>query len=312
MIVAIILLIIGFVLLYYGAEFLVSGSSKLARGLGISPMVIGLTIVALGTSLPEAFVSLVAVFKGNSSICLSNIIGSNIANIGLILGCSALLAPLKVDRKLVSKELPIMLGATLLFLLFCWDNKIARWEGIVLFCLFLGFNYFILKTSNKLTDEKDNPPEKNNTFICSLKIIGGFVLLTFGASVLVDNAVFIAGYFGMPTWIIGLTIIALGTSLPELATSITSAIKKEAEISMGNVIGSNIFNILFVVGLSAIISPLHLDGTATGSFTDLIIMTLFSLLLIPLIKSRYILARWEGLILLTGYILFVVFTIIRH
>ena len=223
------LLIVGCVLLYYGGESVVSGSSRFARVFKISPVIVGVTVVALGTSLPEGFVSIIAAMKGNQGICVSNIIGSNIINIGLILGLAACISPMRVDKKLVREELPFMLIVSILFVLFCWDYSIGRFEGLILFVLFIVFNiYMIRKARVEVRRQADVRKNHSSSLIKQVcLILLGFILLTAGAIVLVDSALGIASFFGIPEWIIGITIVATGTSLPELATTVVAALKKK-------------------------------------------------------------------------------------
>lgn len=304
--VAILLILLGFILLYYGADFIVDGSSFIAKRIGIAPIVIGLTVVALGTSLPEGFVSFVASFKGNASICLSNVVGSNIINIAFVLGLSAWFFPVKVDKNTVNVQVPFMIFVTLLFIFFVADKNISRLEGFVLFALFIVFNYLLVHNAIKKKLPVKDESIKNSTITgSSLKIFFGFAVLTLGAYFLVDNAVFVAKKFGVPQWLIGVTIVAIGTSLPEMATSIMASLRKEGDISVGNIVGSNIFNILFVVGLSAVINPIKLTGSA-GFWIDIWVMVGFSGMLFGLMRIRYRLGKFEGFCLTGGYIIFII------
>ena len=311
MAVASFLIIVGFVLLYYGAEFIVDGSSFIAKKIGIAPIVIGLTVVALGTSLPEGFVSFVASFQGNASICLSNVVGSNIINVAFILGLAAWFFPIKIDKNTVNVQVPFMILVTLLLVFFVADKNISRLEGFVLFSMFIGFNYLIVRNAIKKRLPVEDEHTKRSTITASSgKVVLGFVVLTLGAYFLVDNAVFIAKQFGVPQWLIGVTIVAIGTSLPEMATSIMASLKKQGDISVGNIVGSNIFNILFVVGLSALINPIILTESA-GFWIDIWVMVGFSGLLFGLMRIRHRLGKFEGACLAGGYFIFMIHIIMN-
>lgn len=310
MVIAVLLLILGCVVIYYGAEFVVKGASTVARNLGITPLVVGLTVVALGTSLPEAFVSVAAALKGTHGICVSNVIGSNIINIALVLGISCFLFPLKIDKKLLRVEVPFLIIITVLLFFFCSDNTIYRYEGGIFLVLFLGFNYYVVKSARNRGDSEAPVTGSKGFGINGVKILFGFVMLSYGAFLLIDNAIVIATFLGVPKWIIGITVVAFGTSLPEMATAIIASIKKEGSISVGTIIGSNIFNILFVIGISSLITPLHLD-LSSNIRTDFLFMIFFTLALFPLMRTKYLLEKLEGLILLSGYVVFVVWLFIR-
>jgi cation:H+ antiporter len=310
MILAIAGLIGGTLLLFFGADFIVNGAATLARKLGISPLVVGLTVVAFGTSLPEGFVSIVAAIQGNQSICVSNIVGSNIANVGLIMGLATLLWPVAVAGSLMRKEMPIMLGASVLFILFCLNGTVQRWEGGVFLILFILFTVYVLKTTRP-TDDVDMPAVELSASVpvCIIKIVIGLIMLIAGASFLVNGAVVIARALGVPEWIIGVTLVAVGTSLPEMATSLVAITKKEDAISIGNVVGSNIFNILFVIGASALVRPLAFTADS-ALMTDLGIMLLFSIILYFFMIDRKI-SRRDGFVLLLGYCAFIVSIVMR-
>ncbi len=310
MIVAVLLLILGCVLIYYGAEFVVGGASAIARKLGITPLVISLTVIALGTSLPEAFVSVTAALKGTAGICVSNIVGSNIINIALVLGVSCLIFPLKIDKKLLNFEVPFLIIITVILFFFCSDKTVSRYEGGVLFLLFLGFNYYVVKSAKNREMPETTVIEEDKLTRSGVKIVCGFVMLSYGAFLLIDNSISIATFFGVPKWIIGITVVAFGTSLPEMATSIIASIRKEGCISVGTIIGSNIFNILFVIGISALITPLHLD-LSSSSRIDFLFMIFFTVALFPLMRTKYLLEKLEGVILLSGYIGFVIWLFVR-
>lgn len=311
MVLPIILILGGFVLLYYGAEFVVGGSCTIARRLGIPAVIVGLTVVSFGTSLPEAFVSVVAALMGNPNICVSNVIGSNIINIGLVLGCSALLYPLTIDKTLLKSEVPFMVGVSLLMMFFSWDRQIGRIEGLVLCGLLVWFNRQMVINARRRKEEVTVEAKAANIPKSVVLMIFGFIGLTAGASLLVDNASYIAEFFGVPQWVIGMTIVATGTSLPELATSVVASARRESDISVGNIVGSNIFNILFVIGLSSVITPLSLQGSP-HIMTDIAAMMVFSLIIIPFMRTKMELERWEGAVLVGMYVAFTVFLIIRQ
>jgi len=316
MVIQIILFLCGIILLYFGAESLVKGSSRLASSLGIRAMVIGLTIVAYGTSAPEAIVGILANLKNNPQIALGNIIGSNIANIGLILGISALVSPLKVQFSTLKKELPVLVVTVLVLFLFALDLKISRFEGLVLFSGTVFFTlYLIFRTVKEYQDSQliliREEFEREYSLANKKKIrltkqilfiLFGLVGLLCGAHLLLRSAVFFAHHFGISEWIIGLTLVAIGTSLPEMATSIVAAHRKEPDIALGNVLGSNIFNILFALGVAALVNPIPVEKTALT--LEFPLLLLFSIGLIPLLKSGLILSRREGGFLLAFYCLF--------
>lgn len=312
-----IVFILGLILLILGAEWLVGGSSRFARSLGIRPIMIGLTLIAFGTSAPEAAVGITAIMKGAGGIALGDVIGSNIANIGLVMGIAALISPLKVEMKLLKREVPIMVGAAILLYLFALDLKIGFLDGSILLAgiiLFIGFCFYISRKRPELSEELKIGTEEilrkrgRRTKSLILAIIG-FAVLLGGAYLMVESGVRIARMFEIKEWVIGLTIFALGTSLPELATSAVSAYRKKADIGIGNVIGSNIFNILFVIGIVSIISPLTVEATILRF--ELPVMLAFSLVLFPMMKSGFVVTRIEGAILVAGYLGFLGWLFLR-
>lgn len=309
MAIAVILLFAGLLLLYYGADYLVIGSSRLAISFGVRPLIIGMTIVAFATSMPELMVSLLAAIKGSSDIATGNIIGSNIANIGLILGVAALLSPMAVARTTLTREIPFMIVASVLLFLFALDGVLSFINGLILFLLLLGFLAYCLRSAREkrfdpqMSDEITELGGKTRNKVL-LYIIIGIVGLAFGAELMVRSAVTIARAMGISELIIGMSIVALGTSLPELAASVMSACKGEMDISVGNVIGSNIFNILFVLGVCPMIRALPVEPSVLTF--QLPIMLLFSGALIPLVYHRLQLSRAKGALLLGAYLLFMV------
>ena len=294
----------GLVMLFIGAEGLIRGSSNLAIKIGITPLVVGLTVVAFGTSTPELVVSLKAALLGNSTISLGNVVGSNIANIALILGVASLIRPLDVHAKVIMREIPIMIGISFLLLLLLIDGELGFFDGLI---FVLGLIVYLVV--NVLMARKEKNPEIESEFSEGLKsklgiplsIIFMFVglgLLVLGANLFVQSAVAIAKMFNVSDAIIGLTIVAIGTSLPELITSIVASYKKEADIAIGNVVGSNVFNILGILGITALIIPISSVGI---SYIDLGVMLVTAIILFPLSRSGFSISRMEGALLLAGY-----------
>lgn len=312
-----VLLLIGFALLIKGADYFVEGSSSIASLLKVPPILVGLTIVAFGTSSPEATVSIIAALEGNADVAVGNVVGSNIFNITFVVGLTAFLNPLKVENATIRKEIPFTFLGSMTLLVLISDialktsdiNIINRSEGIILLLFFAVFMYYILEAArnNRTAVTEDAPKEKKwGKYI--LLTLGGLAAIIFGGDLVVDNSIKIAYSFGMSETLVGLTIVAIGTSLPELVTSITAAIKKQSEIALGNIVGSNIFNILFVLGASSIISPLPVDPKI---FIDVFLMILFTVVLFFFTKSEYRIAKSEGIILATAYIVYMVFIILR-
>ena len=313
MIIQFILLFFGLALLWGGAELLIRYSSALARSMGVSPIIIGLTIVSIGTSLPEFVVSLIAAMQNTMGISIGNIIGSNIANMGLILGIGALIVNLEVKKEWVYKEIPFMLFATFIFTLFARTNyTLGRIEGSILFLfliLFLGYLYrasmLQIRTSedNKQKESQLNP---NTKLLYLLLAILGIAFLIYGSKTTVNAGIKIASTLGVNETVIGLTLIAVGTSLPELATTIVGVLKNENDIVVGNVIGSNIFNLLFIGGAVPLIQPIQIS---THLFEkEFYVLIGLSVLIWPIVRIRWNVQRIEGLILLVIYILFIIST----
>ncbi|MBP3953208.1 calcium/sodium antiporter [Bacillus suaedae] len=315
-----VLLIIGFVLLIKGADYFVKGASSIATALQISPLLIGLTIVAFGTSSPEATVSMVAAFEGNAGVAIGNVVGSNIFNITFVVGMTALLYPLRVESETIRKEIPFTLlaGAALLilisdlFLQSADGNFITRSDGLILLLFFGIFLYYIFevarrdrsKEANKTTAPVATPWGKNILFT-----LGGLAAIIFGGDLVVNGAIEIALALGMSETLVGLTIIAVGTSLPELITSVTAAIKKESDIALGNIVGSNIFNIFFVLGAASVVSPLAVDSKI---FVDVILMLILTVVLLVFSRSNFKIGKLEGIILAIAYIAYMIYIIVRN
>lgn len=302
----------GLVMLFIGAEGLIRGSSNLAIKIGITPLVVGLTVVAFGTSAPELVVSLKAALIGNSSIALGNVIGSNIANIALILGAAALIKPLDVHANVIMREIPIMIGVSILLIILLLDGELGFIDGVIFVSLIV-----IYTVVNIILARKEKNPQVDLEFKEGLKsklgvpisivfVVVGLVILILGANLFVQSAVAIAKLFNISDAIIGLTIVAVGTSLPELITSIVASIKKEADIALGNVVGSNIFNILCILGITAIIIPVSSAGI---SYVDLGIMLITAVVLLPLSKTGFFISRTEGALLLFGYAIYIYYLI---
>ena len=315
MITTLLILVVGLVLLYFGAEGLVRGSSSLALRLGVGPLLVGLTVVAFGTSTPELVVSLKAAYLGQGDISVGNVVGSNICNIGLILGFSALIIPIKVASQIVRVDTPIMIGVTALALFLLHDGSLSRMEGVILFALLVGYVLFSIRLAkNQATDPlaeeftEEIKVSKWGVWQDVAFIAAGLVMLVFGARFLVDAAIDIAKAAGLSEAVIGLTIVAVGTSLPEFATSLVAALKKEADIAVGNVVGSNIFNILGILGISAAVTPLSSTGI-TG--IDLGVMAAFAVVLWIFSRTGYRITRGEGFFLLVTYIAYVVWLVGR-
>jgi cation:H+ antiporter len=317
-----ILFIAGISGVYFGAEWLVKGSSKLSRDLGIKPIVIGLTVVAFGTSSPELAVSLTASIKGSNDIAIGNIIGSNIANIGLILGISAIVLPLQVERIIMKRELPLMIAISAALYLMAIDKKIGLIDGMILFTgiiIFVSYQVYNTLNSKRRSDnstdnaddktcitenaDKQSPAGRKHLLHNILYIVIGLACLLIGSHILVKSAIFIAGKLGVSEMLIGLTVVAFGTSVPEMATSVVSILRKEADICVGNVIGSNIFNILMVIGSVALVRPLNVARETL--FFEFPVMLLFSVALIPMIRGSLRVNRLEGCLLTAGYFVFI-------
>lgn len=301
------LFVVGLVALFFGGESLVKGASRLARILGINPVVIGLTVVAFGTSAPEFVVCLIAALKGSSDIVLGNIVGSNISNIGLILGSAALMSPIFIQIRLIKVEVPIMIAISLVLYALAWNLGIGRVEGAVLFSLLIAFgvySYFdALKEPYQVEEEyKEFLGNRKEVWKQIALLVLGLCGLVIGARLVVDSAISMAKLFGVSELVISVTAVAVGTSLPELSTSIVAAIRKEHDIIVGNVIGSNIFN-LGILGLVSVIHPINVSpGLLRFEFP---VMLFFSVLVIPIMKTGHQISRIEGSLLIIFYVAFI-------
>jgi cation:H+ antiporter len=298
------LFVIGIVLLYYGADFLVRGGANLARLLGVKPLVIGLTIVAFGTSMPEFLVGTVASIKGQSDIAIGNVVGSNIANIALILGISTFFSPLVIHYKMIRKELIFLLISSLIFVFFIRDG-VVFWEGLLFVIILISYTIYLTLHPGEVPVSEELPEKTNSTLMNIFFIIIGITGLTFGSDWLVSSAVYIAHLIRIPDIVIGMTIVAVGTSLPELAASVMAAVKKETDISVGNIIGSNLFNMFFVIGGISLFKEVPVNPIIF-SF-EIPVMLGLILILFPMIIIWKGLNRYCGIILLLIYIGFNVF-----
>ena len=313
-----VLLVLGFGFLICGADFLVRGASSIAKKAGLSPLFIGLTIVAFGTSLPEMTVNIFASLRGSNDIVMGNIIGSNIFNLLFILGVATLIFPLVVKKGTVSKEVPLSLLAVVILWVLANDtffngaleSVLGRADGIVLISFFVIFMYYTFGISVDKEESTAESPKIYSYSISLLMIAGGFVGLIAGGNMLVDAAVTIARFFGVSEALIGLTIVAVGTSLPELATSAVAAFRKNSDIAVGNVVGSNIFNIFWILGISSLIRPTVFSPMLNF---DILVLIVGTILFLPFmfIGKRYILQRWQGGTMIGLYVAYVVYLIIR-
>jgi cation:H+ antiporter len=313
------LFVAGLVLLIGGADILVRGASRLALAAGISPLVVGLTVVAYGTSAPELAVSIQSGVAGQGALVLGNVMGSNIFNVLLILGMSALIAPLVVSRQLVRFDVPLMIGVSVLFLLLALDGAIGRLDGALLLAGAIGYTVYSVVQSRRETqreadrapDQEPSPQPARPWYINVLFILGGLALLVVGANWLVDSAVSVAEAFGVSELIIGLTIVAAGTSLPEVATSVIASIKGERDIAVGNVVGSNIFNLLLVMGAATLVSPDAIPVPRAALAFDLPVMLAVAVACLPIFFTGYMIARWEGALFLAYYVAYTLYLILN-
>lgn len=313
--------LLGLVALVGGAELLVRGASRLALLFGISPLVVGLTVVSFGTSAPELAVSVQSAWSGQVDIALGNVVGSNVFNVLVILGLSALVVPLVVHQQLIRQEVPIMIGASLLLWALAADGGIGRGEGLLFFGLLVGYTVLLIRQSRRegaeVTDEYadafgDGSPGWRNHWLTQVAlIVGGLALLVLGARWLVEAAVDFARHLGVSELIIGLTIVAAGTSLPEVATSVMAALRGERDIAVGNVVGSNIFNILCVLGISAIVAPAELTVAGQVLAFDLPIMVAVAAICLPIFFTRNLITRGDGVLLLGLYAAYTAYLILH-
>ncbi|QKE62131.1 calcium/sodium antiporter [Aquipseudomonas campi] len=315
-------LLAGLVLLVAGAEVLVRGAAKLAAQFGIPPLIIGLTVVAFGTSAPETAVSVQAALNGSGDLAIGNVVGSNIANVLLILGVTALIAPLLVSRQLIRLDVPIMIGASLVTYALAYDGSLSRLDGALLFAGILAYTGFLIISSRRekkaeggdeFEDEYGlHEPAKPYAWVINLGlIIAGLVLLVSGSNFLVEGAVQMARALGMSELVIGLTVVAIGTSLPELATSVMAAIKGERDIAVGNIVGSNIFNLLCVLGLASLVSPSAIPVAANALAFDFPVMIAVAVACLPIFFNGYSINRWEGVLFVVYYAIYTTYLVVH-
>lgn len=326
MLINLLLCLIGFVILYYGAEWLVKGSSSLARRIGITPVVIGLTVVAFGTSAPELLVSLVSSIQGKSMIAVGNVVGSNICNIGLVLGLAAVFQPMTGSASVVKRDIPVMLGSSVYVFLLSLNSRIGGWEGVTLFAgiiLYTIFNYYMAMRETgagrhrEITAEFESELEEIG-YVGSrprqiFLILVGIAGVVAGAEIVVDSAEKIMKILGVSEKFIGLTIVAFGTSLPELATSMVAAWRKEMDISIGNLVGSNVFNLFSVLGVASMVRPITIPGGffASGLIIDYLVMMLISFLPWLMMRKNFTVTRRGGALLLACYCGYIIYLIIK-
>ena len=289
-----------------GADFLTEGAAALARRVNIPEIVIGLTIVAAGTSAPELFVSLVSALKGTPDLAVGNVVGSNTMNCMLIVGCAAMVAPMTISRSTVKKDIPFAVGASVLLMLLALNSFLGRFDGILLLAGFVSFMIYSLRQAKNGQGDATTEEKQQNPWLSALYIVLGLVGLVIGSNLFVDHASSLALALGISEGVVGLTVVAGGTSLPELATSVVAARKGQSAIAIGNVIGSNVFNILLILGLTATISPLQIEGITT---IDMAVMLLSVILVWLFSRTRYTVERWEGGLLLVIYIGYLVWLI---
>lgn len=310
MFLAIALFIVGLFLLVYGADRLVYGAAVISRSLGMPPLIIGMTIVSIGTSLPELFVSVTAALNGQSDMAVGNVLGSNITNILLILGVAAVIHPLAVRSEILRRELPLMLAVTVLCGLVLMNSQLSRLDGALLLAAAAGFITLMLKIARLAQREGNDSltreqmaelPQSGSTTVATLWLVLAFIILPLASRMVVDNATVIAHYFGMSELAVGLTMIAVGTSLPELATSIAGALKGEGDMAIGNIIGSNIFNMAIVLGVPALLSPSRLDPAAFQRDYWVMLAAIIALSALC-IGRKHRIGHLAGALLLCGFI----------
>jgi len=319
MLLAVVFLIVGLVLLVFSADYLVKGAASLAASIGISPLVVGLTVVAFGTSAPELAVSVMSAFKGQADLALGNVIGSNIFNILVILGISAMIIPLTVHAQLVRFDVPVMIFLSLLLFPLAMDGVLSRRDGVILVALLLGYVFVLIRGSRREKDagvlgefgEEYGKPSEDPKWLKNIAfVLFGVAGLVVGSDRLVFGAVFIAKHFGVSELIIGLTIISAGTSLPEVATSVVAALKGERDIAVGNVVGSNIFNIVTVLGVSSLVAPAGVAVAKAALDFDMLFMIAIAVAALPVFFHGYRIGRASGFFFLAFYVAYIVYLIL--
>ena len=306
MLLDILLIIVGVTMVLYGADKLTEGASALARRMHVPEIVIGLTIVAAGTSAPELFVSVVSALNGTPDLAVGNVVGSNTMNCMLIVGCAAMVAPMTISRSTVRKDIPFAVMASILLTCIALDNYLGRIDGIILLLGFVVFMAYTLLQAKNGQAEPQTEVRQLNPWLSLLFLVIGLAMLVTGSNVFVGSASSVAAALGVSEGVIGLTVVAGGTSLPELATSVVAARKGQSAIAIGNVIGSNVFNILLILGMTAVISPLQIEGITTIDMAVILI----SVILVWLFSfTRFTVERWEGALLVGGYLVYLVWLI---
>ena len=314
----ILLFLVGLTLLIIGSDWLIQGAVKFSFLFRLTPLFVGAVIVAFGTSAPEAGVGIIAAIKNEPAIAFGNIIGSNIANIGLVLGLCALFRPLGVNRNIFKRELPIMILASVLLYVLSFDLIISRVDGLIFIILFIIFCFISYRGAKKSATDKEINDFKfkksltnlNRTLPVLAIVIISLLGIVLGADLMVRGGGRLARIFGINTWIIGITIFAIGTYLPELGASLTASIRKVPSISVGNIVGSNTFNILFVLGIISLIRPVSLSASVLRF--ELPVMLVFSVILFTVMRTKYRITRWEGLVMVLGYVCFISFLLSKH
>ena len=301
MLLDIVLIVIGVAMVLYGADRLTEGASALARRMNVPEIIIGLTIVAAGTSAPELFVSLVSAIKGTPDLAVGNVVGSNTMNAMLIVGCAAMVAPMTISKSTVKKDIPFSVAASVLLILIAVDSFLGRIDGVLLLLGFAVFMVYTLRQAKKGKQEESTEVKPQNPWLSVAFVLLGLGLLVVGSNVFVGHASSLALALGVNEGVVGLTVVAGGTSLPELATSVVAARKGQSAIAIGNVIGSNVFNILLILGLTATISPLQITGITT---IDMAVMLLSVALVWLFSFTRFTVERWEGAVLVGGYLIY--------
>jgi len=312
--------LLGLAALTLGAELMVRGAARLALTFGISPLVVGLTIVAFGTSAPELAVSTGAALSGSGDLAIGNVVGSNIANILLILGLSALIVPLAVNEQIIRQEIPIMIGTFLLFVVFALDGRLGQGEGALLFTLVIVYTAFLIRQSRRASkaveaEFADEMPDTSSRWdahwsVQLLLVAGGLGLLVLGADWLVDAAVAVARAFGVSDLVIGLTVVAVGTSMPEIATSLVAAYRGQRDIAVGNVVGSNIFNVLAVLGFSSLVADGGIAVSEAARNFDLWVMLAVALACLPIAVTGREISRWEGGVFIAYYVAYTAYLVL--
>lgn len=303
----IVFIVLGVWCVLKGADYLTEGAAAVARRMHIPEMIIGLTIVAAGTSAPELFVSVVSALKGTSDMAVGNVVGSNIMNTMLIVGVAAMVAPMTISKTTVKKDLPFTVGASMLLLFLAFDHFLGHVGGFLLLAAFALFMAYSIYRASGSEEQEDAPKEQLSAFKNTCYVLGGLLLLIVGSNVFVDHASNLALQMGVSEGVVGLTVVAGGTPLPELATTVVAARKGQSALAIGNVIGSNVFNILLILGLTATIHPLQIEGITT---IDMAVMLLSVTFVWLFAFTRFKVERWEGFVLLIGYLAYLAWLII--